>query len=62
MILLKKSLESPRALAGKSYVRNPSGLCVLEALQRVDRRLPVIGVAAGAFRRFVGSVDLFLVV
>lgn len=38
--------------AGKSYVRNPGGLCVLEAAQRVERRAPRLGVAAGA------SVDL----
>lgn len=38
----------PSRLAGKSYVRNPSGLCALDTLQKADRRSPALGVAAGA--------------
>lgn len=59
---MTQNLESPYVLAGKCYVRNPSGLCVLAALQRADWWLLVLGVAAGALRCFGGSVDLFLVV
>lgn len=54
MIWLKQSFKSQKVLAGKSYVRNPSGLCVLEALQKADQWPPVFGVAAGA------SVDLWI--
>lgn len=54
MIWLEQSLESPKVLAGKIYVRNPCGFCVLEALQRADWWPPVLGVAAGA------SVDLWI--
>lgn len=51
MLCLK---QSPKVLAGKIYVRNPCGFCVLEALQRADWWPPVLGVAAGA------SVDLWI--
>lgn len=54
MIRLQQRLERPGALAGKSYVRNPSCLCVLEAVQRAERPPPHLGVAAGA------SVDLWI--
>lgn len=60
--MTQQRLESPEVLAGKSYARNPSGLCVLEPLQKADQWPPVLGVVAGALRCFGGSVDLFLVV
>lgn len=59
MIWLEQSLESPEVLAGKSYVRNPSGLCVLEALQRAERWPPVSwcgGWCFVAFQWICGSI------